>query len=61
MWQRKKAKRRNKNQNPEPSARKKLLHVTFLHVRKKEGSSTARHRLQTFLGDADKQDWMLKE
>jgi hypothetical protein len=33
---------------------------TGCHLPQK-GSNTTRHRLQTCLGDTDKQDWMLKE
>jgi hypothetical protein len=31
------------------------------HHLPQQGSNTTRHQLQTCLGDADKQDWMLKE
>jgi hypothetical protein len=60
---RKKPKNKKKKQNSKvlnfPSPYKASpCHIT---LRKQEGSHNTRCRLQTYLGDADKQDWMLKE
>jgi hypothetical protein len=52
--QKKKAKK--KKQNSET-----LNPLPVITLRKQEGSCTTRCQLQTCLGDADKQDWMLKE